>query len=153
MTRHRPVSVSAVLLGLLLFCFPVSEARAFSASESKLFHHGPYAFKMEISLNGNGSLKKANPIPVSSLKLKIKNEKANSEALKVKTIRVYLAPGVFRDIETRDFSVTPGQWVTKYFRLRKETQPLLGEKGYVEIGFENFSIQFHPRERKFHGPV
>jgi hypothetical protein len=83
----------------------------------------------------------------------MKNEKASSEALKVKTIRVYIAPTVFRDIETREFSVAPGQWVTKYFRLRKEVQPLLGEKGYVEIAFETFSIQFHPRERKFHGPV
>ena len=153
MTRFRRISVSAVLLGFFLSLFMTSEGWAFSASESKLFHHGPFAFKVEISLSGNGSLKKTNPIPITSLKLKIKNEKASSEALKVKTIRVYFAPSVFRDIETREFSVSPGQWVTKYFRLRKEVQPLLGEKGYVEIGLENFSIQFNPRERKFSGPV
>jgi hypothetical protein len=130
-----------------------SEGQAFSTSDSKVFHHGSFAFKIEISITGNGSLKKANPIPITSVKLKVKNEKASSELLKVKTIRVYLAPSVFRDIETREFSISPGQWVTKYFRLRKEVQPLLGEKGYVEIAFENFSIQFNPRERKFNGPV
>jgi hypothetical protein len=130
-----------------------SEPWAFSTSEAKVFHQGPFSFKLEISLTGSGSLKKSNPIPITSLKLKMKNEKASSEILKVKAIRVYLAPTVFRDIATREFSVVPGQWVTKYFRLRKEVQPLLGEKGYVEITFETFAIQFHPRERKFHGPV
>ncbi len=153
MPRFRRVSVFAVLLGFFLSVFFISELGAFSASESKLFHQGPFAFKVEISLTGDGSLKKAAPLPITSLKLKMKNEKASSEVLRVKTIRVYLAPSVFRDIETREFSVSPGQWVTKYFRLRKEVQPLLGEKGYVEIGFEHFSIQFYPRERKFHGPV
>ena len=153
MTRFRRISVCAFLFGFILSLFITSELWAFSASGSKIFHQGPFAFTLEISLTGNGSLKKSNPIPITSLKLKIKNEKASSEALKVKTIRVYIAPTVFRDIETREFSVAPGQWVTKYFRLRKEVQPLLGEKGYVEIAFETFSIQFHPRERKFHGPV
>jgi hypothetical protein len=153
MTRFRRISVCAIPLVFFLSLFITSELRAFSASESKIFHQGPFAFKLEISLTGDGSLKKTAPIPITSLKLKMKNEKASSEALKVKTIRVYIAPTVFRDIETREFSVAPGQWVTKYFRLRKEVQPLLGEKGYVEIAFETFSIQFHPRERKFHGPV
>jgi hypothetical protein len=133
--------------------FTASELWAFSRSESKIFHQGPFVFKLDISLTGNGNLKRSNPIPITSLKLKIKNEKASSEVLKIKAIRIYIAPTVFRDIETRAFSVAPGQWVTKYFRLRKEVQPLLGEKGYVEIAFETFSIQFHPRERTFHGPV
>ena len=153
MTQFRRVSVSAVLLGFFLSFLLISELWAFSATESKLFHQGPFAFKLEIYLHGNGSLKKQNPIPISSLKIKMKNEKASSEVLRVKAIRIYLAPSVFRDIETREFSVSPGQWVTKHFRLRKEVQPLLGEKGYVEVVFENFSIQFNPRERKFFGPV
>ena len=152
MTRFRRISVFAIPLVFFLSLFITSELRAFSASESKIFRQGPFAFKLEISLTGNGSLKKSPPTPITSLKLKVKNEKASSEALKVKAIRVYIAPTVFRDIETREFSVVPGQWVTKYFRLRKEVQPLLGEKGYVEIAFETFSIQFYPRERKFHGP-
>lgn len=151
--RLRRLFAGALFLGFFLSLFPNSEASAFSASESKLFHHGPFAFKMELSLTGSGSLKKSNPIPITSLKIKIKNEKASSEILKIKAVRIYIAPAVFRDIETREFAVTPGQWVTKYFRLRKEIQPLLGEKGYIEIAFENFSIQFYPRERKFQGPV
>lgn len=153
MTRFRRVSVCALLTLFLLSLIMTSELWAFSASASQLFHQGPFAFKMEISLTGNGSLKKMNSLPITSLKIKMKNEKASSGVLKVKAIRVYTDPSVFRDIETREFSVSPGQWVTKYFRLRKEVQPLLGEKGYVEVAFENFSIQFHPRERKFHGPV
>ena len=153
MNRFRRVSVLPLLLGFLLSLFMISDLWAFSASASKLFHQGPFAFKVEISLTGSGSLKKTGPIPITSLKLKMKNEKASSEVLKVKAIRVYTSPSVFRDIETRDIIVSPGQWVTKYFRLRKEVQPLLGEKGYIEVAFEHFSIQFLPRERKFHGPV
>ena len=149
----RKIFAGAIFLGFFFFLFSHPEAAAFSASEAKLFHHGPFAFKMELSITGNGSLKKSNPIPITSLKIKVKNEKASSEILKIKAIRVYIAPTVFRDIETREFTVSPGQWVTKYFRLRKEVQPLLGEKGYVEIAFENFSIQFNPRERKFQGPA
>ena len=64
------------------------------------------------------------------------------EALKVKAIRVYIAPTVFRDIETRDFSVVPGQWVTKYFRLRKEVQPLLGEKATSKSLLKPFPSSF-----------
>ncbi len=130
-----------------------SELWAFSASASQLFHQGPFAFKVEISISGNGNLKKPNPLPITSLKIKMKNEKASSEVLRVKAIRIYTDPGVFRDIETREFSVSPGQWVTRHFRLRKQVQPVLGAKGYVEVAFENFSIQFHPRERKMYGPV
>ena len=153
MTQFRRISVFALSLVLFLSFVITPDLWAFSASESKLFHQGPFTFKLEISVTGNGSLKKPNPIPVTSLKLKMKNEKASSEVLKVKAIRVYTSPSVFRDIETRDIIVSPGQWVTKYFRLRKEVQPLLGEKGYIEVAFEHFSIQFLPRERKFHGPV
>jgi hypothetical protein len=153
MIRLRKIFAGVLFLVFFLPLFSTPEAAAFSASETKLFHHGSFAFKMEISVTGNGSLKKSNPIPVTSLKIKVKNEKASSEVLKIKAVRVYIAPTVFRDIETREFLVSPGQWVTKYFRLRKEVQPLLGEKGYLEIVFENFSIQFYPRERKFQGPA
>jgi len=153
MTRFRRVAASALLLLFLLPLFLTSELWAFSASASQLFHQGPFAFKVEISLSGNGSLKRTNPLPITSLKIRMKNEKASSEVLKVKAIRLYTTPSVFRDIETREFSVSPGQWVTKYFRLRKEVRPILGEKGYIEVTFENFSIQFDPRERKFQGPV
>jgi len=140
-------------MGFLLSIFWASDLKAFSSTETTTFHQGPFAFKIEISVKGNGSLKKQYPLPITSVKLKMKNERASSEVLRVKTIRIYSTPNVFRDVETREFTISPGQWVTKYFRLRKESQPLLGEKGYIEITFENFVIQFHPRERKFYGPV
>ena len=63
MTRFRRISVFAVLLGFFLSLFMISELGAFSASESKIFHQGPFAFKLEISLTGNGSLKKVDPHP------------------------------------------------------------------------------------------
>lgn len=153
MTRSRRFLLP-VLFSLFLLPIPMtSELWAFSASASQLFHQGPFAFKVEISLTGNGSLKKTSPLPITSLKIKMKNEKASSEVLKVKAIRIHTNPGVFRDIETREIPISPGQWVTKYFRMRKQVQPVLGEKGYVEVIFENFSIQFHPRERKLYGPA
>ncbi len=153
MTRGVKVSAIAFSIGLLLSIFSASSLSAFSSSETTTFHRGPFAFKIEISVKGNGSLKKQNPTSITSIKLKMKNERASSEALRVKTIRVYTTPNVFQDVETREFTVSPGQWVTKYFRLRKDAQPILGEKGYIEIAFENFVIQFHPRERRFQGPV
>jgi hypothetical protein len=151
----RPVGIFAIALSISLFLpsFAAPELWAFTASEKQTFHHGPFAFRIEMTVKGNGSLKKQNPIPITSLKVKMKNERASSESLKVKTIRVYFVPNVFRDVATREFTVTPGQWVTKYFHLRKDLQPLLGERGYIEVAFENFVIQFYPRERKFSGPV
>jgi hypothetical protein len=152
MTRFVRNLAIPFFLGLFLPPFLAADSWAFTASEKQTFHHGPFAFKVEMSVKGNGSLKKQISIPITSLKVKMKNERASSEPLKVKTIRVYFAPNVFRDIATREFMVTPGQWVTKYFHLRKEFQPLLGERGYVEVAFENFAIHFYPRERKFLGP-
>jgi hypothetical protein len=151
----RFASILAVLLfmGFLLAPLGASDSWAFTASEKQTFHHGPFAFKIEMSIKGDGSLKKQIPIPITSIKVKMKNERASAESLKVKAIRVYFVPSVFREVATREFTITPGQWVTKYFHLRKESQPLLGEKGYIEVIFENFSIQFYPREHKFVGPV
>jgi hypothetical protein len=106
---------------------------------------------MEVQVNGRGSVKKA-PFRITSLKVKIKNERASSEILKVITIRVYTDPVVYTDIETRGFSVSPTQWVTKYYRLRKEKQPLVNDKGFIEISFENFSVVFSPQERRFLSP-
>jgi hypothetical protein len=106
---------------------------------------------MQVQVNGRGSLKKA-PFRITSLKLKIKNERASSEILKVKTIRVYTDPVVYTDVETRGFSVSPTQWVTKYYRLRKEKQPLVNDKGFIEISFENFAVIFIPQERRFLAP-
>jgi hypothetical protein len=106
---------------------------------------------MEIFFNGTGSLKKW-PLKMTSLKVKMKNDRASSETLRVKTIRTYINEKAYQDIDTQGFTVSPGQWVTKYYRLRKEKQPTLSEHGYIEIAFENFTIQFYPRERKFVGP-
>jgi hypothetical protein len=107
---------------------------------------------MEIQVNGRGSVKKA-PFRITSLKVKIKNERASSEILKVKTVRVYTDPLVYTDIETRGFSVSPTQWVTKYYRLRKEKQPLVNDKGFIEIAFEDFAVIFSPQEHRFLPPV
>ncbi len=153
MIRVEKVSAIAFFIALLLsISFPAPVA-AFSSSETTTFHQGPFAFKIEISVKGDGSLKKQAPLPITSIKLKMKNDRASSEVLRIKAIRVYASPTVFREVKTREFAVSPGQWVTKYFRLRKNSQVLLEEKGYIEIAFENFVIQFHPRERKFSGPA
>lgn len=153
MTRFCRASLSVLFFFFLLSLFTASELLAFSTSASRLFHREPLAFRIEISLSGDGNLKKPKPLSISSLKIKVKNEKASPEALKVKAIRIYTTPGVFRDVETQEFSISPGQWVTRHFRMRKPVQPVLGEKGYVEVVFEKFSIQFYPREKKFQGPV
>jgi len=125
---------------------------AFSVSDNKIFAEGPYAFKLEIQVSGKGSLKKA-PNSISALKVKIKNERASSEVLKVKSIRVFQESSVYRDIETREFTIAPGQWVTKYYRLSKRPKPILSEKGFIEVTFGNFIIRFYPREKKFQGPI
>ncbi len=134
------------------FLLPPDLAAFYSISETQVFSSGPYAFKMEIQFNGTGSLKKK-PIQMSSLKVKIKNDRASSEVLKVKTIRAYPEAKIYQDIDTLGYPISPGQWVTKYYRLSKGKRPFLRDGGFIEIAFENFTIHFYPRERKFSGPV
>jgi hypothetical protein len=141
-------------LGVALSLSPwlASELQAFSITEKKIFTQGPYLFQIEVQMSGRGSTKK-NPMKMTALKVKIKNDRASSQTLMVKSIRAYLDPRIHQDIETAGYPVTPGQWVTKYYRLPKEKQPLLGEQGLIEIAFDTFLIRFKPRERKFQGPV
>jgi len=124
---------------------------AFTIIEKKVFKEGPYLFKLEVQVYGTGSSKKI-PLRVNSVKVKIKNERASSQTLEVKTVRAYLEPQVFQDLETKGYRVSPGQWVTKYYRLRKGKRPLLGEQGFIHIAFNGFAITFSPKERKFQGP-
>ncbi len=142
-------ALGAVLFSYLLL---VPDLWAFSISENQMFSEGPYLFKMEVEVNGHGSPKK-NPLRMTSLKVKIKNDRASSQPLKVKSIRAYLDPQIYQDIETKGFPIIPAQWVTKYYRLPKGKQPLLGEQASIEIAFETFTIRFNPRERKFQGPM
>ncbi len=128
-----------------------SDLRAFTVSENKIFADGPYLFKMEVEVHGNGSLRK-NPWRMASLKVKIKNDRASSQILNVKTIRAFIQPQVYQDLETKGFPIHPAQWVTKYYRLSKTKQPLVGEDGHIEIVFENFVIRFDPARKKFQGP-
>jgi hypothetical protein len=65
---------------------------------------------------------------------------------------VYAEPMVYTDIETLGYSVSPSQWVTKYYRLRKEKQPIVSDKGFIEISFENFTVLFSPQEHRFLAP-
>jgi len=149
----RFIRIACVVMGVTLISplFLAADLWAFSIIEKKIFKEGPYSFQMEVQVHGSGSFRKK--AQMTSLKVKIKNEKVSSEILQVKAIRNYTEPKVYSDIETRGYPISPGQWVTKYYRLQKKNQPLLGEKGYVEIAFENFVIHFRPRERKFQGPV
>jgi len=149
----RVFRIARMALGFTLFVPLVltADLGAFTIVEASHFKEGPYTFKMEVQVNGRGSIKKA-PFRITSVKVKIKNEKASSEILKVKTIRVYTDPVVYTDIETRGYAVSPTQWVTKYYRLRKEKQPLVNDKGFIEINFENFAVIFSPRERRFLTP-
>jgi len=141
-------------LGLTLFLQTIlfSDLWAFTVVEKRNFREGPLTFKIEVQVYGRGNLKKG-PLTMSSLKVKIKNEKAGVENLKVKSIRVYAQPTVYMDLETLGYSISSRQWVTKYYRLKKNKQFILGESGYIEIAFENFTILFNPRERNFQGPV
>jgi hypothetical protein len=122
------------LLFLLQISFS-SDLQAFSIAETKIIREGAYTLKLEIQVSGPGKLRKT-PIQISSLKVKIKNERASS-----------------KDIETAGYPISPGQWVTKYFRLPKGKKLFLNDQGFIEIVFENFTIQFSPRERKFKGPL
>ena len=146
----RPLSKALFALGLLGF-MPIgfsSDLQAFSVAETQMFRQDRYIFKLEVQAAGPGKLRRE-MIQLSSLKVKIKNERASSEVLKVKAIRAFQEPPIFKDIETRSFSISPGQWVTKYYRLSKGRKPFLSERGFIAIVFENFTIQFSPQERKF----
>jgi len=151
----RPLSkalLAAGLFGLVQICFS-SDLQAFSSIvETQTFRQAPYTFKLEIEVSGPGKLKR-DLIQLSSVKVKIKNERASSGVLKVKAIRAFQEPHIFKDIETRSFSISPGQWVTKYLRFSKGKKPFLSDKGFIAIVFENFTIQFNPQERKFKGPL
>jgi hypothetical protein len=141
-------------LGLTIFLQTIlfADLRAFTVVETKNFREGSLTFKMEVQVYGRGNLKKG-PITMSSLKVKMKNEKAGPENLKVKTIRVYAEPNVYMDLETLGYPISPRQWVTKYYRLKKNKQFIMKESGYIEIAFENFTILFNPRQRNFQGPL
>jgi hypothetical protein len=152
MIRLWRVSLTALGLTLFLQTILFSELWAFTIVETKNFREGSLTFKMEVQVYGRGNLKKG-PVTMSSLKVKIKNEKAGSENLKVKTTRVYSQPNVYMDLETVGYSISPRQWVTKYYRLKKDNKFILGESGYIEFAFDNFTILFNPRERKFQGPL
>ncbi len=152
MTRLGRARWLALAISLLLPIFLIPDLWAFSLTENKMFSEGPYLFKMEVEVNGRGSPKK-NPMRMTSLKVKIKNDRASSKPLTVKSIRAYLDPQIYQDIETKGYPITPAQWVTKFYRLPKGKQPLLGEQASIEIAFDTFIIRFNPRERKFQGPM
>ena len=124
---------------------------AFTIIEKKTFNEGPFLFKLEVQVYGSGSAKKI-PMRVNSVKVKIKNERASSKVLDVKAVRAYRDAQLFQDIDTKGFPVGPGQWVTRYFRFPKDTRPLMGSEGFFQVVFEDFTITFSPRERKFLGP-
>ncbi len=151
MVRLR--KASAIILALALILISGSELQAFSITERKNYIAGPYTFTLEVQLYGKGRLLKKNPITVSSLKVKVKNERASSEPLKIKTVRAFYDPAVYSDIETTGFFVAPGNWVTKYYRLRKAKRPTLTEQGFIEITFQDFCLRFNPRDKKFQGPI
>lgn len=152
MARFTRMACWVIGFTLLPPFFLAADLWAFrTIAEKKIFKEGPYSFQMEVQIKGSGSLKKT--AKMTSLKVKIKNEKVSPDTLRVKAIRNYTEPKVFSEIETRGYPVSPGQWVTKYYRLPKKNRPVLGEKGYIEIAFEKFVIRFMPRERKFQGPM
>lgn len=144
-----PFAVSILLIGLF---FPSPAKALFTITETQIFATGPYAFKLQIQVNGHGNFKKP-PVTLTSVKVKIKNDRASSDVLRVKTIRAYLATNVFQDIETAGYPISAGQWVTKFYRIPKGKRPLLSDKSYIEVTFEGFAIQFYPKDRKFHGPA
>jgi hypothetical protein len=125
---------------------------AFTIIERKVFTEGPFKFTLELQVYGSGSPKKT-PMQISSVKVKIKNERASPKALGVKAVRAYTEPQVFRDLDTKGFTVNAGQWVTKYYRLPKEQRVPLGMQGFIQVVFEGFTISFRPKERTFQGPL
>jgi hypothetical protein len=150
----RFVRSLCLVLGVALsfYILLIPHLWAFSVTEDRMFSEGPYLFKMEIQVSGRGSLKKI-PMQMTSLKVKIKNDRASSNTLTVKSIRAYLDPQIYQDIETKGYPIAPAQWVTKYYRLPRAKQPLLGEQASIEIAFDTFTIRFSPRNRKFQGPI
>ncbi|HYB21400.1 MAG TPA: hypothetical protein VEH09_10730 [Thermodesulfobacteriota bacterium] len=152
MSRSERTRWLALGIALFLPLLLIPDLWAFSVTENKMFSEGPYLFKMEVEVNGRGNPKK-NPIRMTALKVKIKNDRASSKPLTVKSIRAYLDSQSYQDIETKGYPITPAQWVTKYYRLPKGKQPLLGEQPSIEIAFDTFTIRFNPRDRKFQGPT
>jgi hypothetical protein len=126
---------------------------AFSIAKAKIFSAGVYTFQMEVRVSGHNLTKKRTAFKMSSLKVKIKNKRASSGILKVRAIRAHLSPNAHQDIETKGYPISPGQWVTKYYRLSEEKRPVIGEQGYIEIAFEHFTVRFNPRDRTFQGPL
>ena len=122
-------------------------------TKSQIFTEGDYTFQMELQIYGSNVAKKKIPFKMSSLKVKIKNRRASSDILKVHAIRAHLNPNAHQDIETKGYPISPGQWVTKYYRLPKGKRPIIGEQGFIEIAFEHFTIRFNPRDLTFQGPV
>ncbi len=149
--RVKKLSLISGITFLLLLIFNKA-LLAYSVTESKIFAVGPYAFKLEIKISGKGNLKKSSVLPVSSLKIKIKNDRASSQVLKVKAIRIFQDPTVHQDIETKAFVIPPGNWKTKFFRLSRRGSHSITPQGFIAIEFENFSIRFRLWERKFQGP-
>jgi hypothetical protein len=149
MRRKLGIAGLAVGWGFFLIMMWPANLDAFYISETQEFQKGPYTFKMEIQVYGRGSPKK-NPLRVTSVKVKIKNKKASSEALKVKAIRAFTAADTHRDIETLGYTISPSQWVTKFYRLPKDKQPLLSGDGFFQVDFERFAVRFSPRDRQFH---
>jgi hypothetical protein len=151
-TRFVRSLCPALGVAISFYILLVPDLWVFSITENRMFSEGPYLFKMEIQVDGRGSSKKK-PMPMTSLKVKIKNDRASSNTLAVKSIRAYLDPQVYQDIETKGYPIAPAQWVTKYYRLSRAKQPLLGAEPSIEIAFDTFTIRFYPRERKFQGPI
>jgi len=149
--RGKTISL-ALAVSFLLGMALSPDLSAFTIIENRIFAEGPFLFKLEVQVYGGGNAKKP-PLRVNSVKIKIKNERASSKTLEVKAVRAYPNPQAYQDIETRGYPITPGQWVTKYYRLPKEKRPLLTEQGFIQVAFDGFTITFNPRERRFQGPM
>ena len=140
----------AAILFLLFFFLP--DLWAFTITEKAIFSEGPYLFNMEVQVSGRGSAKKR-PMEMTSLKVKIKNDRTSSKILEVKSIRVYPQPQIHQDLETNGYPITPAKWATKYFRLSKKKHIFLGEEAFIEVIFDTFTVKFKPWDRKFQGPI
>ncbi len=150
MSRKLCIAGVLVITGFFFSAMQPADLNAFYISETQQFQQGPYTFKMEIQVYGRGSPKK-NPMRITSVKVKIKNEKASSEILKVRAIRAFCATETRNDIETLGYTISPAQWVTKFYRLPKDKQPLFNRDGFFEVDFEKFTVRFNPRDRQFQG--
>ena len=148
----RSIGICLLMACFLQMALPAN-LQAFSIAKSKIFTEGDYTLQMEIQIAGRTVGKKRVPFKLSSLKVKIKNKRASTDVLEVQAIRVHLSANAHQDMETKGYPISPGQWVTKYYRLPDEKRPIIGEQGYIEIAFEHFTIRFNPRDRTFQGPV